>query len=160
MIAIVTDSSSYLTQAEATALGVVMVPMSYSLGRAVYPEAFVDRERRFEHIGLCSINLERNINYGLYRLDYAHHHLFFVNLGKSDIYIEYMSTHILLRDCFLQDIIHVAFLKRCFQPLLAGRIDPFSNNHRFVADLNAAAIRRNHSPVFLYRWDHRKVSAA
>ena len=50
MITIVTDSSSYLTQAEAAALGVVMVPMSYSIGRAVYPEAFVDRERRFEHI--------------------------------------------------------------------------------------------------------------
>ena len=50
MITIVTDSSSYLTQAEAAALGVVMVPMSYSIGRVVYPEAFVDRERRFEHI--------------------------------------------------------------------------------------------------------------
>ena len=50
MITIVTDSSSYLTQAEAAALGVVMVPMNYSIGRAVYPEAFVDQERRFEHI--------------------------------------------------------------------------------------------------------------
>ena len=50
MIAIVTDSSSYLSQAEAAALGVVMVPMFYSIGRVVYPETFVDKERRFEHI--------------------------------------------------------------------------------------------------------------
>ena len=58
MITIVTDSSSYLTQAEAAALGVVMVPMSYSIGRAVYPEAFVDKgesTRKFEKVRAASI---------------------------------------------------------------------------------------------------------
>ena len=50
LITIVTDSSSYLTQAEASAMGVVMVPMSYSLGRAVYQEDFVDRDTRFDRL--------------------------------------------------------------------------------------------------------------
>lgn len=50
MIAIVTDSSSYLTQAEAAALGVVMVPMSYSAAGSSYQENFVDQNGHFEQL--------------------------------------------------------------------------------------------------------------
>lgn len=40
MIIIATDSSAYLTREEAERLGVVVVPMTYSLGGAVRPESY------------------------------------------------------------------------------------------------------------------------
>lgn len=48
MIAIVTDSTAYITREDARALGVVVVPMTYSIGgpSAVYRELY----RRKRHV--------------------------------------------------------------------------------------------------------------
>ncbi len=48
MIVLVTDSTAYFTKAEAAALGVVMVPMTYTQeGRTVYTEGYIDEDAAY-----------------------------------------------------------------------------------------------------------------
>jgi len=58
MIAIVTDSTSYITREEAAALGIRIVPMSYTVAGRLYHENYSDRNGSFEklisHSGSCS----------------------------------------------------------------------------------------------------------
>lgn len=58
MIAIVTDSSAHLFREEAEAMGVTVVPMTYSLsGQQTYHEGYMDENGDFEH--LVDDNMER-----------------------------------------------------------------------------------------------------
>ena len=58
MTAIVVDSSVYLTRAEAAALGVTVVPMTYSVeGGGLYAEEYVDEGGEYE--ALVAQNIER-----------------------------------------------------------------------------------------------------
>ena len=50
MIAIVTDSSAYLTRQEARRMGVYMVPMSYTSDGHIFNETFVDGNGPFEKL--------------------------------------------------------------------------------------------------------------
>lgn len=58
MIAIVADSSAYLTRAEAASLGVTIVPMTYSVeGGGLYAEDYVDANGEYE--ALIAQNIDR-----------------------------------------------------------------------------------------------------
>lgn len=57
MISIVTDSSAHLTRAEAQALGVTLVPMTYSSGPLPYTESYIDQCGQFER--LVAENMDR-----------------------------------------------------------------------------------------------------
>ncbi|MFZ5974945.1 MAG: DegV family protein [Bacillota bacterium] len=57
MIAIVTDSTAYLTKKEAKALGVRMVPMTYTVSGLPFNESFVDQNGNYER--LIFHNLQR-----------------------------------------------------------------------------------------------------
>lgn len=50
MIAIVTDSTAYLTKKEAKALGVRMVPMTYTVSGLPFNESFVDQNGNYERM--------------------------------------------------------------------------------------------------------------
>ncbi len=50
MIAIVTDSTAYLTRAEAKAMGVFLAPMTYACEGNVFHETYVDQNGAFESI--------------------------------------------------------------------------------------------------------------
>lgn len=57
MIAIVTDSTAYLTKKEAKELGVRMVPMTYTVSGHLFNESFVDQNGNYER--LIFRNLQR-----------------------------------------------------------------------------------------------------
>lgn len=48
MIALVVDSTAYLTKAEAIALGIKLIPMSYTIAGQTYPESYSDYNGGFE----------------------------------------------------------------------------------------------------------------
>ena len=50
MITVVTDSSSYFKQAEAKALGIKIIPMSYTVDGQVYSESYSDQNGDFENL--------------------------------------------------------------------------------------------------------------
>ena len=50
MIAIVTDSTAGLTRQEAKDLGVVCIPMTYTISGTVYPENFLEENGEFEKL--------------------------------------------------------------------------------------------------------------
>jgi DegV family protein with EDD domain len=57
MIAIVTDSSAYLTRKEAESLGIHVVPLNYSFNDRVYQESYIDNNGDYEQ--LISIDIEK-----------------------------------------------------------------------------------------------------
>lgn len=60
MIALVTDSTAYLTAQEARDLGVKLIPLSYSVDGLLYSETFVESNGDFEGLiarsnGACHV---------------------------------------------------------------------------------------------------------
>ena len=92
-------------------------------------------QRPLHCLNIHCVDLERQIDHALNLLHRFFHKRRFIDIRKSNIYIQDMRPVILLCDCFSQDIIQVVLFERLFKTFLTRRIDPFSDNLRPVSFL-------------------------
>lgn len=80
--------------------------------------AVVVAESGLNNLGLCGVNLERNITHTLNSLENTHHHLFFVNFGMTYIDIKNFRTALNLTESLGENIVNIIFNKRLLEQLL------------------------------------------
>ena len=94
--------------------------------------AVVVAESSLNNLGLCGVNLERNITHTLNSLENTHHHLFFVNFGMTYIDIKNFRTALNLTESLSEDIVNIIFNKRLLKQLFACGVNSFADNSRTV----------------------------
>ena len=94
--------------------------------------AVVVAESCLNNLGLCGVNLERNITHTLNSLENTHHHLFFVNFGMTYIDIKNFRTALNLTESLSEDIVNIIFNKRLLEQLFACGVNSFADNSRTV----------------------------
>ena len=82
----------------------------------------------FDDTGICRVNLQRQVNHALHRLDNVGDDLLLIYPLCANIDIEHLCTCFLLGDCELFDIPVILLKKRLLQAFFAGRIDALTDN--------------------------------
>ncbi len=102
--------------------------------------AVVCPECRFKDVRFGAVDLERGVAHALDGLQHFDHHRLFIDLRQTDIDVEDLGTGLHLAQGLVQDVVDVVFLQGFFEQLLAGRVDPLSDDARPVdADDRAGA---------------------
>ena len=82
----------------------------------------------FNRLWVRGINLQRQRNHALYRLDHLYHHFRFIYAGQANIDIQNIRTGLLLFNGTLHNIIEIPFPQGLLEPFLASGIDAFSDD--------------------------------
>ena len=85
-------------------------------------------QSRLDHLRVCRVNLQRQIDNALHRLDNVWDNLLLVHALGPDVDVEHLCARLLLGDREFLDVAVVLLDERLLQTFLPRRIDAFAND--------------------------------
>ena len=115
-------------------------------------------ERAFHGISVGGVDLERKCRH---RLQLFHDGLQrgrLVNVRKTGVDVEYISTAVLLLECEGENVLQIMVVQGLFHFFSAGGVDPLADDDRTLAEIDGSGEGGDHGYVLFDRWLVRQVS--
>ena len=110
--------------------------LRFSVHRINHRFSVVITQGCFKRNWIRCVDLKRQSRYALQTSHHFSHHRRLIDIRQTDIDIKYLCTALFLFDTLSQNIIDIVFTQRCLKLFLSCRIDPLTDHHRLIADLN------------------------